>query len=52
MTRLNDLQNGLDASRTALKQNTADSDALLADALDDWLASAQDASGNSRHFFP
>ena len=52
MTRLNDLQNGLDASRTALKQNTADSDALLADALDDWLASAQDANGSSRHFFP
>lgn len=52
MTRLNDLQNGLDASRTALKQNTADSDARLVDALDDWLASAQDANGNSRHFFP
>jgi chromosome segregation ATPase len=52
MTRLNDLQNGLDASRTALKQSTADSDARLVDALDDWLASAQDANGNSRHFFP
>ncbi len=52
MTRLNDLQNGLDASRTALKRSTADSNARLNDALDDWLASAQDVNGNSRHFFP
>lgn len=52
LTQLDSLQASLDASRAALKQNTADSDSRLTDALDDWLASAQSISGNSRHFFP
>ena len=52
LAQLDNLQSSLDASRAALKQSTADSDARVTDALDDWLTSAQNISGNSRHFFP
>lgn len=52
LAQLNDLQSDLDTSRNALKQTAADSDARVTDALDDWLASAQNVSGSGRHFFP
>lgn len=52
LAQLTNLQNAIDHSRAALRQSKADSDSRLTDALDEWLANAQDASGNSRHFFP
>ena len=52
LTQLGDLQNQIDQSRRNLQCQKTDSDSRLTDALDEWLASAHDASGNSRHFFP
>ncbi len=52
LAQLDNLQNSLDTSRNALKHATIDSGNRLTDALDDWLASAQGISGNSRRFFP
>lgn len=52
LAQLSEVQNTIDRSRAALRQCKADSDSRLTDALDEWLASAQDISGTRRHFFP
>lgn len=52
LAQLGDLQNQIDQSRRTLQYQKADNDSRLTDALDEWLAAAQEAGGNSRHFFP
>ena len=52
LAQLGDLQNQIDQGRRNLQYQKADNDSRLAAALDEWVSSAQDISGNSRHFFP
>lgn len=52
LAQLGDLQNQIDQSRRTLQYQKADSDSRLAGALDEWMSSVQDISGNSRRFFP
>lgn len=51
LAQLGDLQNSLDQSRRNLQYQKADNDSRLAAALNEWVSSAQEASGNSRRFF-
>lgn len=50
--QLSEINDHLSGMRDEIRKNAADSDSRLSDALDDWLASAQNASDDSRHFFP
>ena len=51
LAQLGDLQNQIDQSRRNLQYQKADNDSRLTSALDEWMASAHDISGNSRRFF-
>ena len=51
LAQLGKMQADMDQRRQALRQDKAVNDSRLTSALDEWMDTVQDASGNNRHFF-